>query len=94
MRRTAKLGRQIQGLAQLDYLSLGSVRWNQPLIFRHQSREESPMTQALQLLTVAVVGLGLACYALVVDRKEHLKQPDPRQQPLFPETPRQGEKGD
>jgi hypothetical protein len=52
------------------------------------------MTQALQLLTVGVVGLGLACYALIIDRKEHQKQPDPRQQSLFPETATRSEKGE
>jgi hypothetical protein len=52
------------------------------------------MTQALQLLTVGIVGLGLAYYALIVDREEHLRQPDPRQQPLFPETPTHSEKGE
>lgn len=50
------------------------------------------MTQALQLLTVAVVGLGLACYALIIDRKEHRTQPDPRQPSLFPKTPTHREK--
>jgi hypothetical protein len=43
------------------------------------------MTQAFQLLTVAVVGVGLACYALIIDRKEHKPRSDPRQPPLFPE---------
>ena len=53
----------------------------------HPSREETPMTQALQLLTVVAVGLVLACYGLFQDRREHRKpQPDPRQQPLFPNS--------
>jgi uncharacterized protein HemX len=43
------------------------------------------MTQALQLLTVVAVGLGLACYGLVQGRRERQKPRfDPRQQPLFP----------
>ena len=29
------------------------------------------MTQVLQLLTVLAVGAGLACYALIQDRREH-----------------------
>lgn len=29
------------------------------------------MTQVLQLLTVVAVGVGLACYALIQDRREH-----------------------
>jgi len=29
------------------------------------------MTQVLQLLTVLAVGVGLACYALIQDRREH-----------------------
>jgi len=40
------------------------------------------MTQVLQLLSVVLVGLGLACYALWQDRREHS---DPRQESIpFP----------
>lgn len=45
------------------------------------------MTQALQLLTVVVVGLGLACYGLIRGRRERQQcRFDPRQQALFPEV--------
>ncbi len=48
------------------------------------------MTQALQLLTVVIVGLGLAWYGLIRGRKER-QQPrfDPRQQALFPSEVRE-----
>ena len=50
------------------------------------------MTQALQLLTVVAVGLGLACYGLVQGRRERQKPRfDPRQQPLFPSAQEHGE---
>jgi hypothetical protein len=52
------------------------------------------MTQALQLLTVGIVGLALACYALIIDRKEHKPKSDPRQPPLFPEPTVHSEKRD
>lgn len=47
------------------------------------------MTQALQLLTVALVGFGLAWYGLVKGRKERCAEQQPRsnslQRPLFPD---------
>lgn len=51
------------------------------------------MTQALQLLTVVAVALGLACFGLIKGRKErereHSKNSDPRQTNLFPSHPHQ-----
>jgi hypothetical protein len=46
------------------------------------------MTQALQLLTIVAVGVGLAWYGLRQDRKEHgqKEQKDPRQ-PSIPFPP-------
>jgi uncharacterized protein HemX len=47
------------------------------------------MTQALQLLAVAVVGLGLAWYGLIQGRREQLAEQvrkDSRQQSLFPQS--------
>ncbi len=42
------------------------------------------MTQVLQLLTVVAAGVGLAGYAFILDRKEHV---DPRQESIsFPPT--------
>ena len=47
------------------------------------------MTQVLQLLTVIAVGVALACYAFIADRKEHS---DSRQQSIpFPRTKEQNE---
>jgi len=43
------------------------------------------MTQVLQLLTVVAVGVGLTCYAFIMDRREH--HVDSRQESLpFPPT--------
>ncbi len=40
------------------------------------------MTPVLQLLTVVAAGVGLAAYAFIMDRKEHV---DPRQKSIsFP----------
>jgi hypothetical protein len=62
-------------------LSIGSVSGSRAFDHRHPSRKETPMTQALQLLTVVAVGIGLAWYGLFQDRREHRHdgQTDPRQ---------------
>jgi hypothetical protein len=48
------------------------------------------MTQAFQLLTVVVVGAGLALFGHFKGREERSREQhpktDPRQQPLFPRT--------
>ena len=44
------------------------------------------MTQALQLLAIVGVGIALAGYGLLKDRKEHPPKTDPRQENLFKEN--------
>ena len=53
------------------------------------------MTQAFQLVTVVAVGLGLAVYGLLQDRREHRvkKHVDPRQPSIpFPHDQRTEER--
>ena len=45
------------------------------------------MTQALQLLVVVFVGIGLAIYGHIKgSRERRADRRDPRQQPLFPQS--------